>query len=74
MFSGYQNPITFFTIGIDSLNYYYDLHYNDFLFNGKTMQIIMSAPGILNLLITLIDIPYRIIKLKNLSLKNNSVQ
>ncbi len=59
MFSGYQNPITYFTIGLHSLNWYFGT-----VLNGLRMKLIMSIPGILNMLILLIDIPYRIFKLR----------
>lgn len=59
MFSGYQNPITYFTIGLNSLNWHFGTP-----LNGLRMKLIMSLPGILNVLITFIDIPYRIMKLK----------
>lgn len=60
--SGYQNPITYFTIGLHSLNW----HFENPL-NGSQIGIIMMIPGILNMLITFIDIPYRIVKLKKAS-------
>jgi hypothetical protein len=60
--SGYQNPITYFTIGLHSLNW----HFKNPL-NGSQIGIIMMIPGILNILITFIDIPYRILKLKKAS-------
>lgn len=64
-YSGYQNPITFFAIGLHNLNW----HFGNPL-NGLAMKIIMSIPGFLTILITFIDIPYRIIKLRKSAANN----